>query len=90
MSAHTPGPWRTAALYPQTVESADGSTIAVCKSIGGIRAKGRINARLIAAAPDLLEALRAIQHAIETQGDDAKALEHIDFIVGAALTKVRS
>ena len=57
MSAHTPGPW--------TVES-DGSTVSMggqCVIVGPApdgapREQERANARLIAAAPDLLRACR--------------------------------
>lgn len=62
MSKHTPGPWQTD-IDGQTayVVDADGN-MAVCK-IMYARPEGPANARLISAAPDLLEALEAIVNA---------------------------
>jgi len=64
MSAHTPGPWAVGQLYGSTqVEiSAPGRAIAIVWNRRGCRIKdnveswpeGEANARLIAAAPDLL------------------------------------
>ena len=52
---HTPGPWETKAPdNPQTVKSAGGSHVAECLTYS--------DARLIAAAPDLLESLK---HALD-------------------------
>ncbi len=72
MSGHTPGPWRTSG--PSKVVSAisDGGDYAILDADGEIIAEAirqvgpsdfrpaNANARLIAAAPDLLEALEAI------------------------------
>lgn len=63
---HTPGPWKavepTAIDYRSMQIQTDESLIAVCCGGGPKRAisapEERANARLIAAAPDLLEALR--------------------------------
>ena len=61
MSAkHSPGPWRfgvkdnTNRLY-----DSDGNVVATGNWKHGLRVEGAINARLIAAAPELLDALRA-------------------------------
>lgn len=56
---HTPGPWATVLVDPYdslyTIENPDG--LVICEA-------STANARLIAAAPELLEALEwAIQHA---------------------------
>ena len=54
---HTPGPWFTETLSPIghcAIVDADGFTIADPSPMG------QDNARLIAAAPDMLEALRAM------------------------------
>lgn len=65
---HTPGPWTAVPRsinpnYPEIkVENVDGLRVA---NVGQLKEQ-QANARLIAAAPDMLEALKAI---------DAKALE---------------
>jgi hypothetical protein len=70
MSKHTPGPWRVGngSLMESGVFSADGKTL-VAGTHGSARnyrrqeqiAEQDANARLIAAAPDLLEALQALR-----------------------------
>ena len=52
---HTPGPWRV--LEPDQVRGQEGEFVANCECHRGRLATDRANARLIAAAPDLLEAL---------------------------------
>lgn len=55
---HTPGPWITCGFENLTVNDRDGNTIIACPgSSTGTRIEMKANARLIAAAPDLLEAL---------------------------------
>lgn len=54
MSKHTPGPWKVAAI-PGAVIAMDNTTIA--KVFYGERSVCDANARLIAAAPELFEAL---------------------------------
>lgn len=64
---HTPGPWFTAAtsrIGHAYIVDADGFTIAEPSPMG------EANARLIAAAPELLAALQAIM-------DDPDAVDHI-------------
>ena len=54
MSKHTPGPWKVSGLA-RSIRDASGR--AVCKVCSeGVLAEATGNARLIAAAPDLLEA----------------------------------
>jgi len=68
VAAHTPGPWEAAEselhLDPCRLAIAakgiDGDPICVIKNPYRIDATDRANARLIAAAPDLLAALREI------------------------------
>lgn len=67
MSNYTPGPWR---VKPNSVGGPtvgpEGSVVADIRTYGGPHVGGRqhpqtdANARLIAAAPDLLEALQAL------------------------------
>ncbi len=63
--AHTPGPWATARGFEgQTVVGSDGVLVADCSIIDRLGQRTgpecTANARLIAAAPDLLEALKAV------------------------------
>ena len=62
MSKHTPGPWRTfnvADVFPDDGDTEGGRQIADC-AVGELIGfhEAAANARLIAAAPDLLEALK--------------------------------
>ena len=59
VAGHTPGPWHV--TYDGTVKSASG-TVADCIGIERVRMN---NARLIAAAPDLLAALERAASALE-------------------------
>ena len=66
MSAHTPGPWevvdgrRIGVILPNAIGGGyDSHCIAVTQESAHINAEA--NARLIAAAPELLEALKAIK-----------------------------
>jgi len=54
MSKHTPGPWRLDGLALVTTAHRD-----ICKVYP--HDEGRANARLIRAAPQMLEALKAVQ-----------------------------
>lgn len=70
---HTPGPWRFVepSLLPFRIESPDGEYVTQIKYVPSGRAEGETiaNARLIAAAPDLLEAVKALQYVL-TECDD--------------------
>ena len=81
MSEHTPGPWEvchTAKGYPYQIIAPNSDNDAkgrVGKNVtrwGSISLptsdEGKANARLIAAAPDLLAALEAVVHAYENGG----------------------
>ena len=63
---HTPGPWKLNRTYGTLVESESGRTIAAancCQACGydpEISAENQANARLIAAAPEMLFALRYV------------------------------
>jgi hypothetical protein len=64
MSAHTPGPWATDYLDRNGQRVVRGEHIEICTcwhhSVGSIEREMEANARLIAAAPDLLAALKTI------------------------------
>lgn len=55
MNKHTPGPWVVSTNNPRTVKHASGPVLADCGPMNNSEAFA--NARLIAAAPDLLAAL---------------------------------
>jgi hypothetical protein len=62
---HTPGPWKIVTAWPYEVRKGDGATchrIADCRDYNCIAytKENEANARLIAAAPDLLSALKKI------------------------------
>jgi len=57
MSAHTPGPW---GLDGNLIEGPDGERVACITAYSRRTPKQKANARLIAAAPDLLAALRGM------------------------------
>jgi len=70
MSAHTPGPWHAfyKAKYDEwhvSVQVSDSHTMRQWLFSDGIPTKNEFDARLIAAAPDLLEALKTVVRVIE-------------------------
>ncbi len=77
MSNHTPGPWRTGDMFntvfgpPNT--SIDGGPSP--KTIATVQKGNKANARLIAAAPDLLAALQTI--ALHAPSLDAQGVRDI-------------
>ena len=94
MSAHTPGPWSTDRFWTM----ADNGCILIAKIYRTQQEpdiEGDANARLIAAAPELLEALRAISEAYlgdcpAAQDELAHAMGHIQYLrnlAHAAITK---
>ena len=73
MSAkHTPGPWKATARHVTAPETEDRLELRVTIG-GGNRDDNRANARLIAAAPDLLEALEACYAALHPNSAEGKA-----------------
>ena len=90
MTKHTPGPWN---FYD---DSNDGKTnrieiVAVGKTVAriyhSVPAEDLPNARLIAAAPDLLNALKRILDEPNNTMSDGKALKEIIRIARAAIAK---
>lgn len=85
MNKHTPGPWRRAKYK---VFSADEALVAHTRSTGLASDADEANARLIAAAPDLLHALTFV-----LKGMDAghiKCAPYIDFDPNAAQLEFKS
>lgn len=65
---HTPGPWKTLKTFGVTqIQSEDDKSIAFLR---GYKAPYKANARLIAAAPDLLEALMTVPQGMLWSDDD--------------------
>jgi len=80
---HTPGPWQVEARRGETwVCRADSAVLARVAAAKEIRA----NARLIAAAPELLEALKAVRIELREGGSYRKA-DRCHAIVEAAIAK---
>lgn len=70
---HTPGPWHVGGKFDSIVYDADGCAIANATTYHGKHADRAAseNARLIAAAPDLLAALRdMVANYVDTYGDE--------------------
>ena len=94
MSAHTPGPWVTADGFGPSpdglaIQSLDGKNYLICECTGYYSLETTLaNARLIAAAPDLLATLRQIGiEATESPNSDANRLELILSLARAAIAK---
>ena len=72
MSKHTKGPWKIGTPPPngeQTIGDARGMMVAVATTGIGMGEETKANARLIAAAPELLDALKGIMNIVsETLG----------------------
>jgi len=86
---HTPGPWKVdkelnsfRGQWLIAIDVGDrGRGMAVAETIGGTGDE-RANARLIAAAPDLLNALQAIVKSLADQ-DDEGMIEHAQQMIDA-------
>lgn len=64
---HTPGPWVASFTHLSEVRATNGAVIAKCQKLNGLVTL-QANARLIAAAPEMLEALEMVRDA----DDDCK------------------
>lgn len=66
---HTPGPWKTLKTFGGVihVQSADDKSIAILR---GYKHPHKANARLIAAAPDLLQALMKFPQSLAWTDDE--------------------
>ena len=79
---HTPGPWKATEKTVTAPETEDRLGLDV-RIYGGNGKDNRANARLIAAAPDLLEALQAFVKYADDVSDDSPELDR----ARAAITK---
>src|SRR4051794_13527039 len=68
MVKHTPGPWYMAGV--PAVLSRDGVGIADCRTVDTTPQEQEANARLIAAAPDLLAACKALLADLDARGEE--------------------
>lgn len=98
---HTPGPWRVDPLHCADIQTQDGCEIGSCWKhadfgtelvVSGIIAADyfemRANASLIAAAPDMLEALRTLSALANTMSWDAKMRDAASQISRIALSAI--
>jgi len=82
---HTPGPWRIE-LYENFIVSGTISIATTCHNPD--RETTKANARLIAAAPDLLEALQVmLEHAYEEDWDMGQNGNYCIDVATAAIAK---
>ena len=86
MSNHTPGPWEAVEEWDGWWIKAHGGYLAGVNTILG---EGEADARLIAAAPELLETLRAIELRTGEPGDEpAESIRlNVNSIVRRALAQ---
>lgn len=90
MSTHTPGPWYIEEIsnrdWQINSDSRDWCLLEITPAIYGesdsLSDEDKANARLIAAAPDLLEALKSLVKTLVDQ-DDEGMIEHAQQIINA-------
>ena len=88
MSKHTPGPWQVGMAFDNYGETeiaiehmTPAGNLVVAVALGGLQGQDA-NASLIAAAPDLLDALKAIVKSLAEQ-DDEGLIEHAQQMIDA-------
>lgn len=91
MSAHTPGPWAYWSGYNpfdkiEAQVTAEGGDIVIA-SYNHLIAEGEGNARLIAAAPDLLDALKTIK--LRMYEPRQFMLEEVEAMIDQAIARAR-
>lgn len=86
MSDYTPSPWRTGDLFHTVFGPANGNPSPV--TIATVSKGNRANARLIAAAPELLEALELAEATIQRLNRHDSANGTLD-VMRSALNKAR-
>lgn len=91
MSKHTPGPWRVVGTTVQAGEyrAQSHAIIADCSDFNLDKKEREANAHLIAAAPEMLEALKDIVSTLfqECQPDRGDLFSKIDDIARPAIAK---
>lgn len=86
---HTPGPWKHDGeiIYSGNYTLNNGWTNHATIAKVEDRANWEANARLIAAAPDLLDALKKISKELSTSNDRMKMIETIEALTNSAIAK---
>lgn len=79
---HTSGPWHIGMKPGPMIYGQRGEQIADCRGLN----EAGYNARLIVLAPELLEALKAIERELR-QEDNQYMIENIQNIIGVTLPK---
>ena len=89
MSKHTPGPWKAEGWESVVVNDTNGNTLVLMPGASYGLAAVKANARLIAAAPDLLAACKAVDDAWTggENGDWRGALDRALGMARAAIAK---
>ena len=86
ISKHTPGPWTVEHDYMPFVINGGGSIVASVTGTAAIRPEAPANARLMAAAPELLAALKLAREAVVIYGN-VKTDERLVPTLDAAIAK---
>lgn len=87
MNKHTPGPWEIDSEQPSTVKKfTHGNRLSIATVHGGYGEKTRrtANARLIAAAPELLEALESFPGFLAETSEGDPWLEKMRYVIAKA------
>jgi hypothetical protein len=82
---YTPGPWEICPNWPEQNQrkiQPEGEVSGVALSFGDTDEEAEANARLIAAAPEMLEALKIAKHYMEGDSDDDIEQEDYAFLTG--------
>jgi hypothetical protein len=94
MSKHTPGPWQVGPAYDNDgiaeviiEHKTEHGNLVVAVALGGLVGQAE-NANLIAAAPDLLEALQALCEYAETSDDCQYGTLSTKFVRDVALPAI--
>ena len=83
MTKYTPGPWQVAETrhkYDTLIRNKDYDPVASTNFAGYSPKTAAANARLIAAAPDLLEALKTSNDALSTLADCWHCADKVNFL----------
>jgi hypothetical protein len=82
---HTPGPWNTMTVNPYRIAAyrTDSDNV----ELAYVKSENISDARLIAAAPELLEALQALQPILWNDGPLVAAYKDVEAKVDAAIAK---
>lgn len=91
---HTPGPWHVGVRQPNSdkfVYGADGEEVANCDRLTNFPDVNLANARLVAAAPDLLEALEACESLLSAKaGKDPRVWRSVPMTLArSAIAKAK-